>query len=207
MWCWRRLDKISWTDRVTNEALGTIGPHKPHHCIKVCIPSEGTHNICTIPVVPNGLELQTQLRLLSTENIFLPPHCAVGTDHKRQLLTKCRCNLMTLWNSCFVVRLWTKVHHDIGANYVVGTFSLTRFPTSRQHKTEVVFIKVRAITRCSHKYDSNVRHFKVKDFPRRTHIREICTRSVDKFIWWTYFITCESGVFEIGRRALSTISM
>jgi len=57
MWCWRGLHKISSTGRVRNEGLGAIGPHKPHHCMKVCIPSEGTHTACNIPVVHKCLRV------------------------------------------------------------------------------------------------------------------------------------------------------
>jgi len=54
---WRGLDKISWTGRVRNEAIGATEPHKPHHSIKVCIPSEGTHTACNIPVVHKCLRV------------------------------------------------------------------------------------------------------------------------------------------------------
>jgi hypothetical protein len=35
-WCWRRLEKISWTDRVRNEVLRRVNEHRNiPHTIKI----------------------------------------------------------------------------------------------------------------------------------------------------------------------------
>jgi len=32
MWCWRRMEKISWTDHVRNEVLGKERNNRWHKC-------------------------------------------------------------------------------------------------------------------------------------------------------------------------------